>query len=163
MKIIRNFWYGLGRLATFLLVPILKRTMLKGSHRTRLVVYCDGKIIVEKNWLGEKDWVLPGGGLKRGEAVEVGAVRELYEEVGIKVSADKVRILKKQPSPIKGYNFDVTYCLVVLEECLPIKISRFEIFDAKWLDVDKISAENVVADVTVGLELGVQAEPNLIK
>lgn len=163
MRLIRFFWYWLGRLISYILLPFLFRWILKGSRRTRLIVYCNGKILVERSWLGEKSWILPGGGLKSGEEVKIGAARELKEEVGISVYADQIKVLAEEKSLAKGYDFTLVYCLIVLDKPEKIKTGHLEIFDAKWLPIDEIDTTDVLVDVVRGLELSVQARPNLLQ
>jgi ADP-ribose pyrophosphatase YjhB (NUDIX family) len=44
-----------------------------------------GQVLLVRHSYGSRAWMLPGGGLKRGEAPEAAAARELREEVGCDV------------------------------------------------------------------------------
>lgn len=53
----------------------------------------DDKILLAKNRKGgvfDDAWVVPGGGVDEGETKEQGAIREVLEEVGVDVSAQKI-------------------------------------------------------------------------
>lgn len=51
----------------------------------------EGKILLgkRKGLVGNNEWCLPGGKLEFGEKLTEGAIRETYEETGIKISAIK--------------------------------------------------------------------------
>jgi ADP-ribose pyrophosphatase YjhB (NUDIX family) len=75
-----------GRLL-FTIAQIVNRFIpILNTPRTRVaVILNDSEILLVKNWMGRQQWTLPGGGVKRGEAPEQGAARELLEETGLVV------------------------------------------------------------------------------
>jgi ADP-ribose pyrophosphatase YjhB (NUDIX family) len=50
----------------------------------------DGRILLVKQQVGERGWSLPGGKAEAGETLEAAIVRELAEETGLAVRADKL-------------------------------------------------------------------------
>lgn len=57
------------------------------SGRAVVVLFVDGRVAVVKRWRPDVGSyaVLPGGGIEDGETVEVAAVREAMEELGVAV------------------------------------------------------------------------------
>ncbi len=59
----------------------VRRPMAIGT--AGLVVDDEGRILLVRQSYAKRRWMLPGGGLKRGETLRDGALRELREEAGI--------------------------------------------------------------------------------
>lgn len=56
------------------------------KDRVRVIVYRDdGDILLVKNRFSRQKWALPGGGVKYNESYEQAAVREVLEEIGLKI------------------------------------------------------------------------------
>jgi ADP-ribose pyrophosphatase YjhB (NUDIX family) len=83
-------------------------------------------------------WSLPAGLLKRGERAEVGAVRELYEETGVRVPVEELTVL--QPSAIVHTNG--RWIDVVFEARVPadttFTVDGAEVYEAAWHPVDAL-------------------------
>lgn len=57
------------------------------------IITCNGKLLLEKR--RDSDiWGLVGGGVKKTESSLEGMVREIYEELGVRVSPDQLRKLQ---------------------------------------------------------------------
>jgi ADP-ribose pyrophosphatase YjhB (NUDIX family) len=70
----------------------VRRPMAIGT--AGLVVDSEGRILLIRQSYAKRQWMLPGGGLKRGETLRDGALRELREEAGIIVrTPDEVTLL----------------------------------------------------------------------
>lgn len=55
--------------------------------RARVLVWNEsGELLLVRNWGGKQQWGLPGGGVKRNEALKAAAKRELFEEVGLDIA-----------------------------------------------------------------------------
>jgi len=56
-------------------------------ERVRVLCVRDGKVLlVQHRWTdGSLFWFIPGGGIKAGESIEEAAVREVWEEAGVRV------------------------------------------------------------------------------
>lgn len=61
------------------------------TRGVKCVIVYENKILLIKNTYGQKDWTLPGGGMKKSESPEVTAAREVLEETGTNVYDIKVR------------------------------------------------------------------------
>jgi len=87
----------LGRLVYFLGYPLF-RILIRNTVRAYVVVVCNDKILLTKNWLGfQKKWRLAGGGVRAGEDIRLAAQRELFEEVGIRVYEAELTSLSARP------------------------------------------------------------------
>ena len=65
--------------------------MLQGRRAARVVLVADGRVLLQHGFdPGRPEagswWLTPGGGLNDGESVEDGAVREVLEETGLRLS-----------------------------------------------------------------------------
>jgi ADP-ribose pyrophosphatase YjhB (NUDIX family) len=80
----------------------LKKKRKKGVATTRVsvVVIEDGKILLVKHRKGNRQyWVLPGGRLEYGETFVDCAVRELQEETGLIIEAERFLFLSEAIAP----------------------------------------------------------------
>lgn len=76
----------------------LARVRLNGC---RVLAFDDtGRIMLIRHSYGSGDWMLPGGGIGRGEAPLVAALRELVEETGC--TLDNARVLSVVEEPLHG-------------------------------------------------------------
>lgn len=57
--------------------------------RTAGILIKDNMILVQKDKYGN-EYVLPGGHIKIGETLEDGLVREMMEEMGVKIKCDRL-------------------------------------------------------------------------
>ncbi len=57
----------------------------------------DSKILLVKQKLSSRNWSLPGGRLERGELLEEGVIREIYEETGLKTEVEKLLYICDKP------------------------------------------------------------------
>ena len=68
----------------------------KTTQRTRLganaIITCNHKLLLEKR-RDSDTWGLVGGGVKNYETPEQALVREIYEELGLRISKDRLRKL----------------------------------------------------------------------
>jgi 8-oxo-dGTP pyrophosphatase MutT (NUDIX family) len=146
-----KIWNLAGRVTYYISFPLISLVM-RFTIRTRLIVEFEGKILVVKGWLGDNKWFLPGGGLKRNERPELGAIRELNEETGIKVlESDLKKIGEGNYSKgITKYQYYLYH--VRLKNKPTIKKQHFEIIDAKWIEIKDISKNNCSKELTVLLE-----------
>jgi 8-oxo-dGTP pyrophosphatase MutT (NUDIX family) len=96
--------------------PSLHRAALRVAHRLRhrwrklvkapiagvsvFVTDFDGRLLLVRHSYGSGGWALPGGGMKRGEAPEAAAAREIEEEVGCRI--DGARVLERLDETLSG-------------------------------------------------------------
>lgn len=85
---------------------------------------------------GELLWAFPGGAVEDGETPEEAAVREVAEEVGLTVAAEKA--LGERVHPKTGRTMTYTVCSVVEGE--PVVLDEEEIAEVAWVKLDEIPA-----------------------
>jgi 8-oxo-dGTP pyrophosphatase MutT (NUDIX family) len=61
----------------------------------RVVLVADGHVLLQQGFDPGRPgdgpwWLTPGGGLKDGESIEDGAVREVFEETGLRLSSEQL-------------------------------------------------------------------------
>ncbi len=101
--------------------------------RARIMVINNGKYLGVIHNFGSNKWALPGGGVKKGESYKFAAIRELYEELGIRVSPTDVSQLVGLKTYNEGGHF-MRYAvfMVKISNQPPLKQSH-EISQAQWL------------------------------
>ena len=104
----------------------------------RVIVYRDdGKILLVRGRFSRQEWALPGGGVNRNESYEQAAVREVSEEIGLKIY--NLRYLGKANSHESYAKFSVQV-FVAHASNHDIKCN-FEIMEARWLSMNYLSEE----------------------
>jgi ADP-ribose pyrophosphatase YjhB (NUDIX family) len=85
-----------------------------------------------------RGWSLPAGLLKRGEVPAVGAARELFEETGVRVSPEDLRVAT--PSAI--VHSDGRWVDVVFEATVPADVTFAvdggEVYEAAWHPITEL-------------------------
>lgn len=98
------------------LFELLTKAAKDDTSEVASIAVCDGDSILMGKRRDNGRWTLPGGHLDKGEEKAEGAVRELFEEAGIKVSAKDLKYLgsedvttftgKKKKIHAYKYNWD---------------------------------------------------------
>ena len=108
------------------------------KDRVRVIVYRDdGKILLVRGRFSRQKWALPGGGVKHNESYEQAAVREVLEEIGLKIH--NLRYLGKANSHESYAKFSVRVFAAHASNC-DIKCN-FEIMEARWLNMNYLPEE----------------------
>lgn len=94
-----------------------------------------------------QNWIQPGGHLRPGETPEAGAIRQAFEETGV-----KVKLLKNKPFIIEEYNnfvghiIDYQYVAVPVEDNQPL-VNSEESFTLDWFSLEELEHIPVFPDV----------------
>lgn len=120
-----------GRTAFIVLYPFIA-LYLNRDERTRVILFNKGKVLLVKSWVGSGQWELPGGGLHKNESPAQGAVREVYEELGITIAAGELLALGSSKYSSGLIRNRLHFFLVRLSETPFIKLQRIEITEARW-------------------------------
>ena len=108
------------------------------KDRVRVIVYRDdGKILLVRSRFSRQEWALSGGGVNRNESYEQAAVREVLEEIGLKIH--NMRYLGKANSHESYAKFSVQVFAAHASNC-DIKCN-FEIMEARWFNRDHLPEE----------------------
>ena len=132
-----TIWKILGHILYWLAWPALF-FYLRIGVRTRVAVFSGDNILVVKNWWGSGLWILPGGGLHRGEDHTEGALRELKEETGLSLSKADLKKPGTSRIRINGITHTYEFYTANIEKKLkPSPTKKIEIIDAKWMPLDQ--------------------------
>ena len=119
------------------------------------------KILLVKHHLWDK-WVQPGGHMEDGETPEETAIREVYEETGVKISLlgerfpredDMIRPLGIQCNRKDNgeKHFDIIYAAVPNNETADLIISN-ESYDIGWFSRKELENLPVFPDVKITMD-----------
>ncbi|MCF7865376.1 MAG: NUDIX domain-containing protein [Candidatus Pacebacteria bacterium] len=89
---------------------------------------------------GEGTWTMPGGKLDFGESFEAGAVREVSEEIGIKIQESDLEVISLSNDIVPTAHF-VTIgllCKVFPKDLEPRVMEPDEITQWKWFALDEL-------------------------
>ncbi|MDJ0979814.1 MAG: NUDIX domain-containing protein [Erythrobacter sp.] len=84
----------------------MRRTPIRGC--TVVITNLTGDVLLLRHSYGPKGWLLPGGGVARGEDPEAAARREVAEELGLTLGhVEALGVLNEEISgcPVTGYLF----------------------------------------------------------
>lgn len=143
---------SIGILAFWLTYPVTWAALYK-SRRTRVLVVAEGRVLVLRGLLSDGSWQLPGGGLHKGEDPQAGAVREMREETGLTLEADKLLPLGEEPVRSLGFRYTAVYFAVESPTIPTVKVDGFEIIEATWLPLEQLRQVSVGQDVVRALTL----------
>jgi 8-oxo-dGTP pyrophosphatase MutT (NUDIX family) len=129
----------IGRLSFYVGWPVLY-ALVRRSKRSRVVILCDDEVLLVRGWLsGDSAWSLPGGGVHRGEQPVVGAVREVYEELGVHLQPSDLSPIGSDTQVYKGLPSEYHYFGVKLAHKPSLKLSRIELCDARWYSLEDMN------------------------
>jgi 8-oxo-dGTP pyrophosphatase MutT (NUDIX family) len=102
---------------SFTILPVLY-LLIHNSHRVRVLITYKDEILLQRSSVGHQKWSVPGGGVQRNESDEDAAIREVQEEVGIKLRTKDLKKLGWQRAPYnKGWPYmNLTFFHVQLEK-----------------------------------------------
>lgn len=134
----------IGRIAFWVSWPLLFIYLFR-TNRTRVIVWHQDKFLAVSPWLSSGQWILPGGGLHRGELAIHGAIREVFEETGLQLAESNLQYLGKYRAR-SGFRFSYDLFVMELTEVPLMKAQRTEIAAIQWL---LISSHNNLDAITV--------------
>lgn len=121
------------------------------------VVMCDatGRILLFKaRFAGREFWILPGGGLNPGETYEDAALRELWEETGLRVAGEDLACVWTRAHVFEFRDQLIEqqerYYLLRVDEPPPISYANWEdeerndLLEHRWWSAEAIEASDEV-------------------
>ncbi len=140
-----------GRTGYLVTLPIL-RLIVNRSVRSRVLVVVGGEALVLRLWISDGSWVLPGGGVHRGEDIGLAALRELREETGIKAEARQLVLLGASQSSDKGLDYTYHCFLLELSQKPVIQHGWPEIIDSRWVPLADIDTLPLAEEVRFAIK-----------
>lgn len=133
----------------------VRRPVIRGAY---VAVWHEGRVLVIRNSYRRR-LSLPAGGLKRGEAPRRAAVRELAEEVGIRVAPERLAYHGEIVNP-SGYAEDHAHVFELRCERPPsFRVDGREVVWAEFMDPGEALERGVVGVVRRYLERVGPASP----
>lgn len=136
-----NFLLWVSGKVYWLLWPVFF-ILLSNTERTRVLLVCEQSVLVIKTWFGDGKWTLPGGGVHAGEDVKLGAVREVYEEVGITLDPRKLKSNGRVERRKRAITiFHVRFSTRLSRKQEPSR-QWYELTHAQWVPLGEINQDN---------------------
>lgn len=123
------------------------------THGALVAIWCEGTLLlVESSY--RRSWGLPGGGIFKGETARQAAVRELAEEVGLRVRAEQLLEPWQLTECGPGGLNTVTIFSLPLRSRPELVIDGLEIVAVHWLRPEQALARELPSHVRRYLEQG---------
>lgn len=110
------------------------------TRGAKAIIVHDGKVLLARLGYAHKMWTFPGGGVNRGETFEQAAIREAYEEVGVRLMS--VRHVGGYDNTHQ-YKQDRVECFLADVQSPEFAVDGFEITEAKWFSFDELGPDVV--------------------
>jgi ADP-ribose pyrophosphatase YjhB (NUDIX family) len=140
----RRFFYKIGYPAAMVFWFIFRPR----TFGVRCIVVNRGRILLIKNSYNNRGWDLPGGGVHRGENLDQAAMREVFEETGIRLKG--VRKIGEFENR-EEYKRDLVNVFVGATEQEEMATDYGEIETGQWFDLSNIPPLFVTAQKAVDL------------
>lgn len=128
-----------------------------GSKRTRVILLHKGDILLVQDssryFNDVESWTLPGGGIQRGEEVQIAATRELREELDIEVEPDSLVTIAKQRSGEYGLSYQAYFLLYEATTKPTLGELSKEIKTARWFKLNEAKDLQLKREARQGLAL----------
>jgi 8-oxo-dGTP pyrophosphatase MutT (NUDIX family) len=122
--------------------------------RTRgvnIAIWWHAKLLMIRNSY-RKGYNLPGGNIKRGETLASAAVRELFEEIGLRIPRKRLRYAGRFTSRHEYKRDMVDFYEIDISEPPSLQIDNREVTWARFIDPDAIALEEIFPPVRQYLE-----------
>lgn len=146
---IKNLHLNAGRLA-YKLLARPTRYYLKDSRRAYVILVHSEQVLMVKNWFGNQQWRLPGGGLKNGESPKEGLVREVSEELGVQIHPNMLKPVSEGRWNYEKNDFGYHIFLADLPNKPKVKAQKTEIADWQWFEFKSLP-ENLPPEIIKAL------------
>ena len=127
------------------------RIVARNRPRCRVLLIDGTRVLLVRNWLGSQRWRLPGGGRKSHETPGQAVLRELDEELNLKLSEDQLQFMGSKS--IKDTSAQILAEFFVVDASgLTPKLNPREIIEMQWFELDELpETYSPVVDYAIGL------------
>lgn len=144
-----------GRAAHAAATPFLKLYLREKHMRVRVLVLNEEKeALLVRSWFSHQKWSLPGGGIKSTEIPAEAAVRETFEETGLRIGLEHMRELGTftNPSPKAAYTVACYTVTIPKRDPIIARQHRLEMLDVSWFPLASLPKErSPLVDLAVSL------------
>lgn len=130
--------------------PNAPKTTMPAHLGANIIITWDDKLLLEKR-RDSDTWGLVGGGVKKYETEAQAAVREIYEELGLRIPKEKLRKLAVygEPGRIAAYRDGSVWRMVIMVfglelECQPEMTISAESRDLRFFSKEEIRSIDIV-------------------
>lgn len=154
-RYMRRFLQFVGTIVFFCAWPAFFVYYKVGRGRTRVVLVHEDKVLVMRQWVSPGKWHLPGGGIHKGESMEGGAARELFEETHLKLDPRQLQHIGKAKYRKYGLTFDY-HVFATKVGSGSVRAQRIEVSELAWLRPGELRASNAAPDTLHALKLALE-------
>lgn len=144
---------AIAKIVYFFSFPVLG-FYLHNSERTRVIITHQQQVLLQRGWIGAQQWGFPGGGVSRKEDPRSAAAREVYEETGIKIEPQQLRLIAvdRLPHTRRWPQYMVRFYHVALpQKKQPRVIRPLEVMEVRWHPLQSLP-KNISNTVHIGLK-----------
>ena len=116
-----------------------------------IAIWYQEKLLIIKNSY-RKNYTIPCGGVKHHEDLAGAAVRELYEEVGIKVDEHQLKFVGTHTATYKNIRDIGSFFEIEMTELPEVKVDNREVIWARFMPLDQVTALNLNPTVKAWLD-----------
>lgn len=147
----KKIWSIFGNVTYWIVWPLLF-LYLYSTDRTRVIIVYKKQVLLLKNWLGRNEWGLPGGGVHKGEKVEIAAIREVREETGLELEENDLNKLDLNITADAGFKYNILGFIVDLNQKAPLVKARAEVSELRWVKISELNKLKLSKNTRVILE-----------
>ena len=125
----------------------------KANIGTAGIIRKDNKILIAQrkkdSWMEPNKWEFPGGRIELNETYEQCLIREIQEELGIKISIDRLFMKTKHTYMKNNEEFPVTL-MVYLADWKSGEVKNIDCQASQWVDAKQIPTfDFAAADISI--------------
>jgi 8-oxo-dGTP pyrophosphatase MutT (NUDIX family) len=136
----------IGFLLHKLSLPVI-RLLIRRTNRAYLIIQKDDKVLLTNNWFGNNLWALPGGGIRSSETPEQALVREVEEELELKIDQKSLKLLDSGRWQTDQLNFK--YLIYGTNQKIgpKFKQNKLELVDVGWVNIESLNTNNTSEEI----------------